>query len=111
MGARTISGFDFFAACTRLDERLAAADIVVSGEGRFDATSLAGKGPGEVLRRALAAGKRAVVVCGALDEDVRRWLAKHGVAATSLADRASSPETAMRDGERLLEEAMAELRT
>ncbi len=47
-----------------LDRRIAAAEVVVTGEGRFDATSLAGKGPGAVARRALALGKEVHVFAG-----------------------------------------------
>jgi glycerate kinase len=48
-----------------LDAALAAADVVITSEGRFDRTSLVGKATGEVLRRAQAAGRRAVVLAGA----------------------------------------------
>ena len=47
------------------DAALAAADVVITSEGRFDRTSLVGKATGEVLRRAEAAGRRAVVLAGA----------------------------------------------
>jgi glycerate kinase len=47
------------------DAALAAADVVITSEGRFDRTSLVGKATGEVLRRAQAAGRRAVVLAGA----------------------------------------------
>jgi len=46
------------------DAALANADIVITGEGAFDRTSLLGKVTGEVLQRAQAARKRAVVVAG-----------------------------------------------
>ena len=51
-----------------LAPRLAAADLVVTGEGRFDATSLSGKGPGALVALAAAAGKRTVVLAGSLGE-------------------------------------------
>ena len=47
------------------DAALAAADLVLTSEGRFDRTSLVGKATGEVLRRAEAAGRRAFVLAGA----------------------------------------------
>src|SRR2546425_91923 len=43
---------------------LAKADLVITGEGTFDRTSLAGKAAGEVLRRAQAARKKVAVVAG-----------------------------------------------
>jgi glycerate kinase len=46
------------------DAALAKADLVITGEGTFDRTSLAGKAAGEVLRRAQAAKKKVAVVAG-----------------------------------------------
>lgn len=50
--AQLQSGFSFIAQLVDLERRLQAADIVITGEGRFDESSGAGKGPGEVIRRA-----------------------------------------------------------
>jgi glycerate kinase len=47
-----------------LEGRLASADIVLTGEGRFDDSSLQGKGPGALARRALELGKRVHVFAG-----------------------------------------------
>src|SRR5437899_868263 len=49
------------------DAALAKADFVVTGEGAFDRTSLAGKASGEVVRRAQAAKKRVAVVAGKVE--------------------------------------------
>ncbi len=43
-------------------------DLVVTGEGRVDSTTLLGKAPGEVARRSLAAGTRCVVFGGLVAE-------------------------------------------
>ena len=48
-------------------EALAAADLVVTGEGTFDASSEAGKVVGTVLERAREAGVPALLLCGALE--------------------------------------------
>jgi glycerate 2-kinase len=63
-GATLVRGFDFVADRLELDERLAAADLVVTGEGRLDETSLAGKVVGGVLGRAARANAPALVVAG-----------------------------------------------
>jgi glycerate kinase len=63
-GAQLLPGFDLVSAWLDLEARLAAADLVITGEGRFDASSLQGKGPGAVAARALARGKRVVVLAG-----------------------------------------------
>ncbi len=71
VGGRLRSGAGVVADAVGLDRRLAAADVVVTGEGRLDATSFAGKVVGEVLRRAAAAGLPAVVVAGSTDPSAR----------------------------------------
>jgi glycerate kinase len=66
-GAELIPGFDLVSAWLDIENRLAAADLVITGEGRFDASSLNGKGPGAVVARALALGKRVHVFAGQAD--------------------------------------------
>jgi glycerate kinase len=63
-GARLLPGFDLVASRLGLDERLAEADLVVTGEGLVDATSLTGKGLGRVRARAEAAHVGALVLAG-----------------------------------------------
>ena len=63
-GAELLPGFDLVSGWLDLDERLARADIVITGEGRFDDSSLQGKGPGAVAARALALGKSVHVFAG-----------------------------------------------
>jgi glycerate kinase len=63
-GARLVPGFEFVADRLGLDERLAEADLVVTGEGRLDATSFTGKVVGRMLARAAAAGVEALVLAG-----------------------------------------------
>jgi glycerate kinase len=46
------------------DAALAKADLVMTGEGGFDETSLLGKVTGEVIRRAQSARKRIALVAG-----------------------------------------------
>jgi glycerate kinase len=64
IGARLLPGFDLVADRLHLDERLAEADFVVTGEGRVDATSFSGKVVGQVLSRAAATGVETLVVAG-----------------------------------------------
>lgn len=66
LGATLVSGTDLVTRWTRLDERLAKADLLLTGEGRFDESSLQGKGPGALAARAQALGKRVQVFAGSL---------------------------------------------
>ena len=65
-GAQLLPGFELVSAWLDLERRLAAADLIITGEGRFDDSSLSGKGPGAVAARALALGKRVHVFAGAV---------------------------------------------
>ncbi len=64
VGGRLVPGFDLVANRVGLDEGLAEAQLVVTGEGLLDETSFAGKVVGRVLARAAAAGVEALVVAG-----------------------------------------------
>ncbi len=68
--ARLTPGAALVSAWLGLDARVAAADLVLTGEGRFDASSLGGKAPGELARRAVAAGKRVHVFAGAVEGEL-----------------------------------------
>lgn len=62
--AQLLPGFTLVSTWLDLEARLAAADVVITGEGRFDDSSLLGKGPGAVAARALALGKQVHVFAG-----------------------------------------------
>ena len=89
--AKLISGFDLVSDWLDLPARLATADMVITGEGRFDATSLSGKGPGSLVREAMQQGKPAHVFAGSLDLSVTPGLRAHAITpkGTPLADALS----------------------
>ena len=62
--ARLIPGFDLVASWLDLKARIAAADVIVTGEGCFDESSLSGKGPGAVAAQAGSLGKTVHVFAG-----------------------------------------------
>ncbi len=66
-GAELLSGSALVSDWLDLEARLAAADLVLTGEGSFDASSWGGKGPGVLVERALALGKPAHVFAGRVD--------------------------------------------
>lgn len=67
LGAQMRPGADYIMEIVGFADALQAADVVVTGEGRFDRQTLHGKGPGEVIDRAQAAGLPVWVVCGAAE--------------------------------------------
>jgi glycerate kinase len=66
-GAELQPGFALVAAGLRLEERIAASDLVITGEGRFDTQSFHGKAPGEVARLAKKHGKPVALICGGVE--------------------------------------------
>ena len=80
-GAELVDGARHVLDAVDFDARLAAADLVVSGEGRLDAQTLTGKAIAEVARRCRDAGKPLHVVVGSseLGEDEVAELGLAGV--------------------------------
>ena len=66
LGARLEPGADWVLAALGVGQRLAGVDLVLTGEGRFDAQSLAGKAPMALARLAGAAGVPCVVIAGSV---------------------------------------------
>jgi glycerate 2-kinase len=67
VGARIVSGGELVCDAAGLDAALAGANLVLTGEGRVDASTATGKAPHEVARRAAAAGVACVAIAGSLD--------------------------------------------
>ena len=67
LGAEIVNGFSVVAAEVGLSERMADADLVVTGEGRFDATSLEGKVVGGVTELAAESAVPVLAVVGSAD--------------------------------------------
>ena len=66
-GARLVSGFEAVAGAIGLAERVAQADLVLTGEGRLDTQSTWGKSVAGVALLAQAAGKPCVAICGLIE--------------------------------------------
>jgi len=64
IGAKLVPGFDLVAEKLSLADRIAAADLVVTGEGYLDKQSFAGKAVGGVVQLAAKAGVPVLVVVG-----------------------------------------------
>ena len=99
-GARIESGADFLAELTGLDLAISDADVLLSGEGRFDDQSLTGKVVGQLLERAERSGVIAGVIAGQVTASSDVWTA-------SLVDLAGSVEAALAEPLRWLHEAGA----
>jgi glycerate 2-kinase len=107
--ARVESGFAWLAREGRLEEKIAAADLVITGEGAFDAQSLYGKVPVGIARIAKRHGVPVAVLAGATANGVTS-LPEEGIdLILPIADRPMPLETSMQRGEELLRQAAARL--
>ncbi|MFF2315104.1 glycerate kinase [Arthrobacter sp. NPDC058097] len=95
-------GFALVAALTGLAEKLADADLVITGEGSMDSQSLTGKAPIALAEAARERGIPVVAVAGRITVTPEE-LAEHGVvAAAQLLDVAPSPQDAISDAGKYL---------
>jgi len=70
-GAELQNGFDIVARATQLQNRLANATLVLTGEGRFDASSLHGKVAARVANLAHDRRVDCIAICGDRESDLR----------------------------------------
>lgn len=104
--ARIESGARRIQALTGVDEAIATADVVLTGEGRFDATSLTGKVVGELLDAVSRHAARAGVIAGQVARG--RDEAATDTWTCSLSELAGTAESAIADPVRYLEQAGTE---
>lgn len=64
LNAKLVRGAPLVVQTAGLDEALKGADLVITGEGRIDGQTAYGKAPGEVARRAQAAGVPVLFLAG-----------------------------------------------
>lgn len=66
LGAALVDGAALVCGLVGLEEAVAGASLVITGEGRLDHQTAAGKAPAEVASRARRAGVRCVAVAGSV---------------------------------------------
>ncbi|HHW7568326.1 TPA: glycerate kinase [Mannheimia haemolytica] len=92
------SGVQIILEATELAEKLADADLVVTGEGRMDAQSIAGKTPIGVAKTAKQFGKPVIAIVGSLKEDYP-VVYQHGIDAVfPIIRQVSNLETMLKSG-------------
>ncbi|HYQ52393.1 MAG TPA: glycerate kinase [Pseudomonas sp.] len=109
MGAQFRPGVEVVAELAGLDALVQGADLVITGEGRFDAQTLRGKTPMGVARVAKRHGVPVVVLAGTLGEGYQQ-LHAHGIdAAFALASGPMSLQQACADAGALLQARAEEI--
>lgn len=112
LDARLMKGFDMIAGAVGLEEMIAEADLVITGEGKMDAQTRFGKTPFGVAQMAMRHGKPVIGVAGTLDEDATTLYKEGFDVLMPIQEKPGDLETSLRDGEQLLErcgERMARL--
>ncbi|MBS2534149.1 glycerate kinase [Catenulispora sp. NF23] len=95
LGGRRVPGIGTVIAETGLADLIAGADLVITGEGRFDHSSLGGKVPTGVAEAALASGRPCIVLAGLVEVGKRELAAAGFAAAYEVAEQAGSAQEAM----------------
>ncbi|MET1053118.1 MAG: glycerate kinase [Mycetocola sp.] len=103
-GAHFAEGADAIGEVMHAPETVASATVVITGEGRFDGQSDAGKVPSYVRSLAEQAGASPLLVAGAITAEPVGF-----AHAVSLTDLAGSADAAMADTAHWLREAGAQL--
>jgi glycerate kinase len=90
--ARGKSGIQMFARYAGLDRRLTTVDLVITGEGAMDKSTLMGKGVGEVARRCRKLKVPCLGLAGALDN--RQLLRQRFAGVHCLTPELTTPQQA-----------------
>ena len=110
IGARLEPGFDVVAGAAGLDAALDGADLVLTGEGKADATSFTGKVVGGVLEWAGDVGvPHRGVIAGQITAEARDEFSVLGAWAEALTDRVWQAGEAFARAALLVEEAALDL--
>lgn len=107
-GAELRPGFELLAEKTALEDDIRTADLVITGEGRFDDQSLAGKAPVAVARLAARHRTPCVLVAGDLTIERGKWR-KLGIELAVGVAQSGGSERAEVDPDAAIETAIAGL--
>jgi glycerate kinase len=98
-GGGVISGYGLVSQSLQLERRLAASDVVLTGEGRFDRQTSFGKGPGALARAARELGKYVVLFAGSVlhEEGLDPALFDEVIDVSATARPGATPAEALRE--------------
>jgi uncharacterized damage-inducible protein DinB len=102
------AGVDIVLDAVRLDDKLAGADLVITGEGQIDRSTVFNKAPVGVARRAKKRGIPVIAVAGSLGEGYEQTHELGIDAAFSLVSGPMSLDDAIGSSRKLIERAAEE---
>lgn len=106
-GASIVSGAELILGLSGFHERLVQADLVITGEGKLDSQTLAGKAPAVVARACKQAGKRCIAFTGVIGNGADRLLEEGLTSYFSITDQSMNPDQAFRQAALLLTDTVA----
>lgn len=95
--AKLVHGARFLLDWIHFDEILTRSNFLITGEGRTDKTTLAGKAPMECAERASAQGKKTLIISGSLGPGYETLLRKSSVIDCVACGDKPSPRKALRE--------------
>jgi glycerate kinase len=101
-GAEMRPGIGLVMDATGLKERLAKADLCITGEGRLDASSLSGKAPVGVAKLCKEVGIPCVAIAGAIDLEAKENLREVFSACFSICNQPMQLQEAVMQARELL---------
>ncbi|WP_440481406.1 glycerate kinase [Serratia marcescens] len=107
LGAMLKPGIEIVMAALGLEQALAEADLLITGEGRIDSQTLGGKALSGVARLARARGLPVIALAGVVEEGAEALYAQGIDAMFSILPRLSALEIALSQGELNLQRSAA----
>ena len=107
LDAKLVSGAALVVDASGLDKALVGARLVITGEGRVDGQTVDGKAPGEVARRAQAAGVPTLLMAGSKGPGWETLIGKGVSAVVALAQEGDNLQDLMQNARPALTRATA----
>ncbi|ADQ06422.1 glycerate kinase [Caldicellulosiruptor hydrothermalis 108] len=104
LNAQYVSGIDYILSASNAEEHVKSADIIITGEGRFDRQSLSGKSTIGIARLGAKFGKMVIVISGSIDCPFEEYTKEGITSIFSIVDMASSLDRCLKEAPRLLKE-------
>jgi glycerate kinase len=105
LDAQLMPGAALVVDASGFDVQLKGAQLVITGEGRVDSQTAYGKAPGEVARRAQAAGIPTLLIAGSKGSGWETLKAKGVSAVVTLAEEGDNLGQLMQDADQALTRA------
>ncbi len=106
-----VPGFELVTAWLDLTSKIQEADLILTGEGKFDNSSLAGKGPYALLAAAYSSDTSAILLAGKAEDEAAETIRERfpGTAVYSITPAGTPIEEALRNAPEYLNRKVSEV--